>query len=155
VNTAKRIAELRSLTGLSQQDLADRLFVSRTLVSKWENGTRRPDAANAAAMARIFGVSSDSIVSYDETLISELYRCVPRDLNIPPERLPELADAFLAQLGENERNVFIRRYHFLEDQRLIAERFGISYSAVRSALSRTRKKLRSFLTERRKDGETG
>ena len=38
-----RIAELRKEIGLTQQELADRLYVSRQLVSKWESGDRRPD----------------------------------------------------------------------------------------------------------------
>ena len=37
----EKIAELRTDGGMSQQTLADMLFVSRDLVSKWENDTRR------------------------------------------------------------------------------------------------------------------
>ncbi len=147
VNTPARIAELRMLSGMSQQELADRLFVSRSLVSKWETGKRRPEAACVDAMAELFRVPADSILSYRRELLSEISRALPRGLNISPEDLPARIDVFLEGLGTNERRVFVRRYHYLEDLRSIGERYGMSYGAVRTTLSRTGKKLRRFLTE--------
>ncbi|MBP5270848.1 MAG: helix-turn-helix domain-containing protein [Clostridia bacterium] len=145
MNTAKRIAELRLLSGMSQAELAERLFVDRTLVSRWENGSRRPDAASVAAMAELFRVPAESIVSYDASLKAELKRVLPRDGTVSPEALPEMIGSFLRTLSEKDRNVFIRRYHHLEDLSAICERYGLSYAAVSMSLFRSRKKLRSFL----------
>ncbi|MBP5269528.1 MAG: helix-turn-helix domain-containing protein [Clostridia bacterium] len=148
MTTSQRIVELRMRAGMSQEELASRLFVGRSLVSKWENGSRRPSREQVTRMAAVFGVEPDSILSYDRAVLAELSRSLPRNTDVPPERLPELIDEFLGQLGDNEREVFIRRYHFLEDQRMIAERLGLTYGAVRTTLFRTRKKLKSFLTGR-------
>ena len=148
MTTSQRIVELRMRAGMSQEELASRLFVDRSLVSKWENGSRRPSREQVTRMAAVFGVEPDSILSYDRAVLAELSRSLPRNPDVPPERLPELIDEFLGQLGDNEREVFIRRYHFLEDQRMIAERLGLTYGAVRTTLFRTRKKLKSFLTGR-------
>ena len=43
MDTGAKVAELRKAKGLTQQELAGKLFVSRELVCKWENGERRPD----------------------------------------------------------------------------------------------------------------
>ena len=48
-----RIAELRRRKSLTQQELADRLYVSRQLVSKWESGDRRPDYKTVEKIAQI------------------------------------------------------------------------------------------------------
>ena len=55
----ERIAQARKLAGLSQEQLGDRLGVSRQAVSKWESGQTNPDVAYVAEMCRLFGVSSD------------------------------------------------------------------------------------------------
>ncbi|MBQ1847593.1 MAG: helix-turn-helix transcriptional regulator, partial [Clostridia bacterium] len=43
MDIGKSIAKLRLSRGITQEELANRLFVSRDLVSKWETGARRPD----------------------------------------------------------------------------------------------------------------
>ena len=42
---AKTLRKLRTKKGLTQRDLAERLYVTRTSVNRWENGSRLPDAA--------------------------------------------------------------------------------------------------------------
>ena len=56
LNIGKKISELRNKNGMSQQALADSLFVSRDLVSKWENGTRRPNYRMIEKIAEVSGV---------------------------------------------------------------------------------------------------
>ena len=50
-----RLKELRKERGLSQQDLADEIFVSRSAVAKWENGLGYPDKANLETLCERFG----------------------------------------------------------------------------------------------------
>ena len=56
-----RIAELRNELGLSQHELADKINVSRALISEWECGDRKPDVRSWINLAEFFGVSTDYI----------------------------------------------------------------------------------------------
>ncbi|MEF9877082.1 MAG: helix-turn-helix domain-containing protein [Gordonibacter sp.] len=55
----------RKTCGLTQEQVAERLGVSRQTVTKWETGESMPDLANAAALADVLDVSLDALVSYD------------------------------------------------------------------------------------------
>lgn len=56
------IKELREKNNLSQQQLADKLFVDRTLVNKWEKGKCAITPDNLVALKKVFNVSSDEIL---------------------------------------------------------------------------------------------
>ena len=55
----ERVALARKQAGLSQEQLGDKLGVSRQAVSKWESDQTNPDVAYVARMCRLLGVSSD------------------------------------------------------------------------------------------------
>ncbi|HEL2383623.1 TPA: helix-turn-helix transcriptional regulator [Streptococcus suis] len=59
---AQQIKKLRTGQNLSQDDLADKLYISRQAVSKWENGEATPDSDKLVQLAEIFGVSLDYLV---------------------------------------------------------------------------------------------
>jgi transcriptional regulator with XRE-family HTH domain len=59
---AKKLTELRKANGYSQEDLAEKLLVSRQAISKWERGEALPDTENLIALARLYGVSLDELV---------------------------------------------------------------------------------------------
>ncbi|MDY2719452.1 MAG: helix-turn-helix transcriptional regulator [Candidatus Faecousia sp.] len=61
----EKIFQCRKRCGLSQQELADRLGVSRQAVSKWELGTALPELDKLKLLAGVFGVSADWLL--DET----------------------------------------------------------------------------------------
>ncbi len=145
LNTGKRIAALRKEAGLSQEKLAERLAVSRSLIAQWESGAVRPDRRSIEAMAGLFGVSAESVACRDPAAEAELSACVPPGSAISGDMVPGLIEEFVRGLGEKERNIFIRRYHFFEKPSEIAERYGMNKGAVRTRLFRVRKKLRSFL----------
>lgn len=63
----ERIALARKQAGLSQEQLGEKLGVSRQAVSKWESGQSNPDVAYLAEMCRLFGVSSDWLLLGKET----------------------------------------------------------------------------------------
>lgn len=62
VKVGMRISEYRRAMGLSQEELADKLFVTRQALSKWENGTSVPSIDTLCELSRIFGVSFEEIL---------------------------------------------------------------------------------------------
>lgn len=63
----ERIALARKQAGLSQEQLGEKLGVSRQAVSKWESGQTNPDLAYVVEMCRLFGVSSDWLLMGEES----------------------------------------------------------------------------------------
>lgn len=59
---AEKIMELRKSRGWSQEELAERLDVSRQSVSKWESGASTPEPDKIVAISEIFGVSTDYLL---------------------------------------------------------------------------------------------
>lgn len=55
----------RKMVGLTQEQLAERLGVSRQTATKWETGESTSDLANAGALAEVFDASLDALVGYD------------------------------------------------------------------------------------------
>ena len=66
IETANRLAELRKKNGLSQEELADKLGLSRQAVSKWERAESSPDTDNLILLAKIYGVSLDDLLKSDK-----------------------------------------------------------------------------------------
>ena len=58
-----RIAALRKETGMSQAELAERLKISPSAIGMYEQGRREPSAQILVAMAEIFGVSTDYLLT--------------------------------------------------------------------------------------------
>ena len=147
MSIASAILELRTKAALSQQELADRLFVSRELVSKWETGSRRPDFGTIGAIAEVFHVSPDAIADRKDLVFRELSDCVPKGGVLSEEVLPRVLERFLSKLPVREADVFLNRYYFLKNTAEIADKYGIRENHVRSILSKTRKKLKTMLKE--------
>ena len=57
-----KLYELRKQKGLSQEELASRLNVSRQTISKWEVGESTPDMEKLAAISELFAISLDELV---------------------------------------------------------------------------------------------
>lgn len=62
MNMADRIEYLRKTNGISQEELADKIGVSRQAVSKWENEQSLPDLEKIITMSDYFGVTTDYIL---------------------------------------------------------------------------------------------
>ena len=144
MQTGQILQALRVKQGMTQEQLAERLFVSRELVSKWELGQRRPDIRLLRALAELFTVDIDELMD-TEAISEELSSCLPPDPRIGAEQFRALLGPFLDTVSERDRGVFLRRYYYLEDAAAIGERFGIKENYVRSILARTRKKLKTYL----------
>lgn len=64
----KKLQELRKQKGLTQEDLAEMLHVSRTAISKWESGRGYPNIDSLKAIANLFSVTIDELLSNTELL---------------------------------------------------------------------------------------
>ena len=64
----EKLQELRKQKGLTQGELAESLFVSRTAVSKWEQGRGYPNLDSLKAIAKFFSVTIDELLSGEELL---------------------------------------------------------------------------------------
>ena len=64
----EKLQELRKRRGLTQEELAEALYVSRTAVSKWESGRGYPSIDSLKAIAGYFSVTIDELLSGDEVL---------------------------------------------------------------------------------------
>ena len=82
----QRIQQLRKAKGFSQEELADRVGVSRQAVSKWERAESSPDTDNLLALARLYGVSLDALLLH--TPAGEAAQAAPE-----PEEAPADEDA--------------------------------------------------------------
>ena len=64
----EKLLELRKQKGLTQEELATELYVSRTAISKWESGRGYPNIDSLRAIAKFFGVTLDELLSADEAV---------------------------------------------------------------------------------------
>ena len=60
-----KITKLRKANGWSQEDLAEKLSVSRQAISRWENGSALPDANNILQLSKLFNVTADYLLNED------------------------------------------------------------------------------------------
>ena len=83
--------------------------------------------------------------------LEELSQCLrapgqPGD-HLEAKELEAAVNTFLTQLPKRERDIFLRRYFYVESHPEIARRFGLLPGNVRTSLSRTRKKLKVYLNK--------
>lgn len=144
VGTGETIQTLRQNARLTQAQLAERLFVSRELVSKWELGQRKPDIRTLRSMAALFSVDIDMLADVG-SFAEELAACLPPGAPLDERGFSAMLSAFTETLSDRDRGVFLRRYYYLETPAEIGGAFDIKENHVRSILARTRKKLKNYL----------
>ena len=64
----EKLQELRKSRGLTQEQLAQQIYVSRTAISKWESGRGTPSIDSLKALSAFFAVSVDELLSGDALL---------------------------------------------------------------------------------------
>ncbi|MCJ0926068.1 helix-turn-helix domain-containing protein [Mammaliicoccus sciuri] len=69
MNLSKQIIHLRKEYNLSQEDLAEKVFVSRQSISNWERGKSYPDIESLLLLSNIFDVSLDHLVKGDVNMM--------------------------------------------------------------------------------------
>lgn len=84
-------------------------------------------------------------------LSAEMEQCIPApddtECRMNEIQLKETINGFLSTLDNEKRNVFIRRYWYMDSIREISKRFAISESKVKISLFRTRNQLREYLEQ--------
>lgn len=65
----EKLQELRKQREMTQEELAEILYVSRTAISKWESGRGMPNVESLKAISKFFGISLDDLLSSEELLI--------------------------------------------------------------------------------------
>ncbi len=68
MNIAEKIKAARNRAGMSQQELADKLYVSRSAVAKWESDRGLPDIENLKSIAALFGMPLDELAGEGERI---------------------------------------------------------------------------------------
>ncbi|MBR0417251.1 MAG: helix-turn-helix transcriptional regulator [Firmicutes bacterium] len=92
---ADKIIELRKKNGWSQEELAEKLDVSRQSISKWEGAQSVPDMNRIIAMSQIFGVSTDLLLKDELDLGQESWESSGEDYEPTRVITMEEANAFL------------------------------------------------------------
>lgn len=86
-----------------------------------------------------------------ELVMNELQDCIAVTASaedvVNAKELEHTIYAFISRLPVRDRNIFLRRYFFVEDTDVIAQRYHIRPSAVLNILSRTRKRLKDYLRQ--------
>ena len=80
---AEKIKAARKRAGLSQQELADQLYVSRSAVAKWESDKGLPDIENLKAIAKLFGMTLDELAGEGDEVRCTLRK--PMQMDDPEE----------------------------------------------------------------------
>ena len=70
-NIARNLSALRQFHKYSQEEVAERVGVSRQAVAKWENGESVPDIINCDALAQLYDVELSDLIHYDQALTGE------------------------------------------------------------------------------------
>lgn len=62
MDIGQRLRQVRTVQGMSQEALAEKLDVSRQTISKWENGAAYPSGENLAALSEVFGLPVEALI---------------------------------------------------------------------------------------------
>ena len=93
VEVANRLQQLRKKNNLSQEELAERIGISRQAVSKWERAEASPDTDNLILLSRLYGVSLDELLKTDNV--------VPGDISLKKEDYGYTDDPVREKMPEN------------------------------------------------------
>ncbi|MBQ7012557.1 MAG: helix-turn-helix transcriptional regulator [Oscillospiraceae bacterium] len=102
----ERLYELRKKSGLSQEQLAEKLEVSRQSISKWESDKAYPEMTRLLFMSDYFGVSLDYLMRGEETPASEQ----TPDEHYQPEQVSRVLRSFLSNLTASQKQKLMLLY---------------------------------------------
>ena len=99
MNFRERLIKLRDENKLSQQEMADKLGVTRQTVSRWESGKSSPSLQQTAAICRAFHIDANELLNCDESASpAEEHAAAPQKSNRHAAMIV-LAALFAAALG--------------------------------------------------------
>lgn len=85
MGTKDVILELRNKAGLSQDELAEKVYVTRQAVSRWENGETTPNTETLKLLSKLFNVSINTLLGSPRQLICQCCGMPLEDANISKE----------------------------------------------------------------------
>jgi len=86
MDTKDIIFQLRTKRGLSQEDLAEKIFVTRQAVSRWENGETTPNTETLKQLSKLFDVSINTLLGSPRQLICQCCGMPLEDANTSKEK---------------------------------------------------------------------
>ena len=86
MDTKDILLELRTKKGLSQEELAEKIFVTRQAVSRWENGETTPNTETLKLLSKLFDVSINTLLGSPRQLICQCCGMPLEDSNISKEK---------------------------------------------------------------------
>ena len=116
IEIADRLVKLRKKYGYSQEELADKLGLSRQAVSKWERAEASPDTDNLICLAKLYGVSLDQLLATDDDVDTIVNEQVKKEEQPEPEpeveqEDPEPKDSGTKKSGDrvviNDEGIFV------------------------------------------------
>lgn len=138
---AQRLSDLRFEHGMSQDAVADAIGVSRQAVSKWERGEAVPDTDNLIALANLYHVTLDSLVSTPKPEAGEAIcyddAAEARDDASPDECPPSLAQRAIRWVQGSRRTILIFAGGLLLGIVVCLAAPGIARTTTRSRLNVT------------------
>ena len=154
---AEKIIELRTARGITQSELANALFVSRSLIAMWESGERRLRGINLEHLAKYFEIDATEIIGREqsksekeEQVLIELEInefCDQQGITDDAVAVVRILEEFLAKLSELDKALFMKRYFLKKSCANIAREYQMKGSTIRSRLARVRKKLKKYFNE--------
>ncbi|MBS7262549.1 MAG: helix-turn-helix domain-containing protein [Eubacteriales bacterium] len=143
-----KLRSLRLRAGMTQDDLAARLYVSRTLVTKWETGRRVPGRALLPQLAEALAVPVSELEEAGElTEQDELADVAARlpesdaDEDLLVRQMARRISVFLRSLPKKDRDLFLRRYYYHDSVAAAARFTGRTEADAADALRQTRQAL--------------
>ena len=86
METKEIILELRNKAGLSQDELAEKVYVTRQAVSRWENGETTPNTETLKLLSKLFDVSINTLLGSPQKLICQCCGMPLEDSNTSREK---------------------------------------------------------------------
>jgi len=120
-----RLRELRKQNGLSQQDLADKMSVTKQTISQYERGVRVPDYDNLLTLCDIFNVSSDYMLGKSDVTLRFLTSSEIERLSSISKRLNTDEQSLLEKIRRLNPDGLARLNEEL-DMMLMMEKFTLS-----------------------------
>ena len=106
IEIADRLVKLRKKYGYSQEELADKLGLSRQAVSKWERAEASPDTDNLICLAKLYGVSLDELLATEEdidTIVEEQIKDNKEEAPAQEEKKVEIKDDEVVRSARSRR----------------------------------------------------
>ena len=124
METKDMIRELRTKKGLSQDELAEKVYVTRQAVSRWENGETTPNTETLKLLSKLFDVSINTLLGSPRQLICQCCGMPLEDSSISKEPDGFFNEEYCKWCYADGEYM----YHDMDDHALVVEKHGGDHS---------------------------